>query len=361
MAQPFGYDSYPPTTPTPTALTSRQQRTWPALLTLFLLSPIVAEMLTGSTPPLMFINPISLLFETGLYGSGAILIRELVRRRGLGWSGIVLLGAAYGILEEGLVVTSWFNPYWSDLGKLAFYGRLFDTSWVWALELTIFHAVVSITIPILLTELLFPRIAYRPWLGKRGMIGFWIWLTLVSLVQLLFFGFLMFRSKGYTHPPLLYLGALLLAVGFTWLGLHMRKSAQSIPIAEGRSAPGLWTLRLLAIAVTFAFFFTAWALPNIVPIPIVPCLVFIGIVALSVRAMASWARRPGWGAQQHLALATGVIGFFVLLAPLIEFVAHPAGKITSGMTLANLAFLVGLILLARSVGRRVKLAENRAA
>jgi len=46
--------------------------------------------LTGSTPQLMFINPISLLFETGLSGSGAILIRELVRRRGLGWSSIFL-------------------------------------------------------------------------------------------------------------------------------------------------------------------------------------------------------------------------------------------------------------------------------
>jgi hypothetical protein len=166
MAQPYGYDSYPPSTPVPTALNSRPQCTWPALLTLFFLAPIIPEMLTGSTPPLMFINPISLLFETGLYGSGAILIRELVRRRGLGWSSIVLLGAAYGILEEGLVITSWFNPYWSDLGKLAFYGRLLDTSWVWALELTIFHAIVSITIPILLTEILFPRIADRPWLGK---------------------------------------------------------------------------------------------------------------------------------------------------------------------------------------------------
>jgi hypothetical protein len=193
------------------------------------------------------------------------------------------------------------------------------------------------------------------------MIGFYIWLTLVSLVQLLFFGFLMFRSKGYTHPPLMYIGALLLAIGFTWLGLHVCKSAQTAPIPEARSAPGLWTLRLLAFAITFAFFFTAWALPNIVPIPIVPCLVLVGIVALSVRAISSWARRPGSGAEHRLALATGVIGFFVLFAPLIEFVAHPAGKITTGMTLVNLAFLVGLILLARSVGRRVKLEASIAA
>jgi hypothetical protein len=88
MAHPNRYGSYPPTSPIPTAFSSRPQRVWAALLTLFFHDPIVPEMLTGSTPPLMFINPISLLFETGLYGTGAILIRELVRRHGLGWTSI---------------------------------------------------------------------------------------------------------------------------------------------------------------------------------------------------------------------------------------------------------------------------------
>src|SRR5258707_57155 len=91
-----------------------RRRLWPALLTLYFLAPAVGELLSGSTPPLLFISPFSLLFEAGLYGSGAILVRELARRRGLGWGSIVLLGAAYGILEEGLVVTSWFNPYLPD-------------------------------------------------------------------------------------------------------------------------------------------------------------------------------------------------------------------------------------------------------
>ena len=110
MARPSAYNSYLHISDIPTQVLSRPQRTWPALLTLFFLAPIIPEMLTGSTPPLMFINPTSLLFETGLYGSGAILIRELVRRRGLGWSSIVLLGAAYGILEEGLVMYKLVQP-----------------------------------------------------------------------------------------------------------------------------------------------------------------------------------------------------------------------------------------------------------
>jgi hypothetical protein len=51
---------------------------------LFLLAPAVGEMLSGSTPPLSFINPLGLLYLAGLCGSGAILAREFVRQRGLG-------------------------------------------------------------------------------------------------------------------------------------------------------------------------------------------------------------------------------------------------------------------------------------
>ena len=44
-----------------------------AVLSLYLLAPAVGEMLSGSTPPLMFINPVTLFILCGLYGSGALL------------------------------------------------------------------------------------------------------------------------------------------------------------------------------------------------------------------------------------------------------------------------------------------------
>ena len=71
-------------------------------------------MLAGSTPPLMWNNVGGVILTTGLYGSGALLARELIRRRGLGWSNLALLGAAYGVLEEGLALQSWFNPTWAN-------------------------------------------------------------------------------------------------------------------------------------------------------------------------------------------------------------------------------------------------------
>src|SRR5690349_10616134 len=98
--------------PTETYTPPKRLRTWPALLTLFLLPGVTAEMLTGSTPVLVYLtNPFSLITNTLIYGSGAILIREVARRRGLGWTSILLMGAAYGVFEEGLVVNTWANPW----------------------------------------------------------------------------------------------------------------------------------------------------------------------------------------------------------------------------------------------------------
>jgi hypothetical protein len=332
---------------------SARTRLWPGIVTLLFLSPIIAELLSGSTPPLMFINPVLLLLQTTFYGSAAILIREVARRKGLGWGNIVLMGMAYGILEEGLVITSWFNPYWSGLGKLAYYGRLFDTSWVWATELTIYHAVISITIPILLTDILYPTIAKRPWLKKRSIRGFTIALTLSSLVQFLLFGFLFSRKQGYTHPPLMYFGALVLALSFIWLGLHFKpRQLLAQPSVDSRPTPGLWKVRLSGLATTFAFFITAWILPSLIPWPILTILVFGGIAMFSTIIVNRWARRSGWSTQHQLALITGVISFFLLLAPLDEFVLHSPGRNEAGLTLVNFIFLCGLSWLAWSMKKR---------
>jgi hypothetical protein len=65
-----------------------------------------------------------------------------------------------------------------------------------------------------------------------------------------------------------------------------------------------------------------------------------------------WSGRSGWGAEQRLALASGVMGFFLLLAPLIEARPHDPTKPTTGMTLAALGWLAGLIWLAYRAGRR---------
>src|SRR5256712_14124769 len=91
------------------------------LLALTLLSPFIAEMLSGSSPPLEWLNPVAALLLIWLYGSGVLAMRQTAVRGNTGWPSVLLLGAAYGIIEEGLAVKSFFDPGWMDLGTLGWY------------------------------------------------------------------------------------------------------------------------------------------------------------------------------------------------------------------------------------------------
>ncbi|SPE53578.1 membrane hypothetical protein [Verrucomicrobia bacterium] len=165
---------------------------WKPVLTLLLLSPAVGELLSGSSPPLQFFNPLFLLLLVGLYGCGALLIREMAIRHQLNSAGILLLGAAYAIVEEGLTCKSFFNPCWTDTGFLSVYGRTWGVNWVWTFGLTFYHAVVSITVPIFLTEALFPLRSGEPWLRRRG------WkLAGASLGLVVVLGFLFFDNRQF--------------------------------------------------------------------------------------------------------------------------------------------------------------------
>lgn len=132
---------------------------------LFFLSPMTAELLTSSSPPAEFFNPFGFVIMAALYGSGAVLARELTVRWRKGWPTLLMLGFAFGIFEEGLMVKSFFDPQWPDLGDLGVYGRWVGVNWVWALNLTLWHAVNSITVPVMLTGLIFPTVARN--LGSR--------------------------------------------------------------------------------------------------------------------------------------------------------------------------------------------------
>ncbi len=354
----------PPAPEPDTETTPLRRRRWLAALTLYLLAPIIAEVLTGSTPPLQFVNPLSLIFLTALYGSGALLIRETARRRGLGWWSVIALGAAYGVLEEGLVVTSWFNPHWPDVLYLNDYSHALGVNWYWALGLTAFHAIVSVTLPITLVETAFPALAPLPWLGKRSYRLLMVWLGIVSILGLVGFGFLEFRSQGYSHPPLLdWLGALVIALALVWLGTHRlsriwrhAQGERTVPPAMSRRhAPPLGTLRFAGFGFALLFFAILWGGPHLFLRPQVGIVALALALALPAWLVNRWSHRLDWSPRKRLALLTGVALFFVALAPFSEYVVKSTAKDESGLTLVAVATLVGLIWLARSA----RLTEQR--
>jgi len=148
----------------------------------------------GSAPPSEFFNPFSLILLSSLYGSGALIVRELKVRWKKTYVSMFILGSAYGVIEEGLMVKSFFDPGWMDLGILAEYGRWLGLNWVWAEWLTIYHAVFSISIPVALVELAYADRRNERWVGDRKL--FALILVLGGVTALGYFALTDYRQEG---------------------------------------------------------------------------------------------------------------------------------------------------------------------
>jgi hypothetical protein len=317
------------------------KRISPALV-LYFLAPAIGELLSGSAPPIEFFNPFGLMILPALYGSGAILTRELALRWEKRWPTILVLGLAYGIIEEGLMVKSFFDPAWPDLGLLGVYGRWAGINWVWSLFLTIYRAVYSIATPIFLVELLFPERRDERWVGRRGMIT--LSLLLLAVVLLGFF-----VLTPYRPPALPYLMALVVTVGL-YAVAHRMPTHWWTGRTEPRRNP-LW-FGILGFASTLVFFFMHWILPEIgvpVSLTMMAAVLLVWMVVIAVRHMSG---EGGWSDEDKLALASGALTFFILLAPISEFDASRLDNPT-GMTLVGLVALFFLIWLRRKTRRRM--------
>jgi len=316
---------------------------------LFFLAPVMGELLSGSAPPVEFFNPFGFMLLTSLYGSGALVIRELRVRWNKGIGTTLLLGAAYAVIEEGLMVVSFFNPQWPDIGLLSEYGRWLGVNWIWAVMLTIYHAVYSIAIPIMLVELVYPDRCQQPWVSQRMLrviAGLFI-----GVVTFGFFAFSLFA--GYTPPTVPYLCTIMIVFLFGYGAFHLPTTW-----GQGNTAilpPKL--LWLLGVAGTFGFFFGFWLMPSITPSWLFG--LFISIILLSL--VIAFLKRYRWDKASNLhrfAVVSGALVFFIVFAPLQEFdmtrIDNPAG-----MTLVGIFCVIGLLLLYRRLNASASSQESR--
>ncbi|WP_433051243.1 hypothetical protein [Dactylosporangium sp. CS-033363] len=249
------------------------------VLGLLFLAPLVGEFLLGNLsvrvlPALPFLVP--------LYGGGALLIREVARRTGRGRPTILLLGAAYGVIEAGLVDQSLFNPSFEghDFQSITPIPAL-GLSAASTLSFVAGHAIWSISVPIALVE----RGRTAPWLGWKG-------LTLAALLYLfgcwIIFGDLR-DSEGFLATPAQRIGAataalLLIAVAY-------------LPnIATKRyKAPSPTKTGVIAFAASSVFFARPESWPGF----------WFGLAWLA--AAAVWLARTRWTDRHILAIAAGTL------------------------------------------------------
>jgi hypothetical protein len=322
------------------------KRILPALL-LFLLSPVCGELLSSSAPPTEFFKPLTFFTLCLLYGGGAILVRETAFRWKKGWLSILVLGAAYGIIEEGLMVKSFFDPGWMDLGILGSYGRWLGVNWVWTAELIYFHAVFSIGIPILITTLVFPAQKDAPWLSRNNLI-----LVFALFVLDVIFGFLALTS--YRPPVFPYILAIAITIGLILLARRLSDPIPGEAVAKMQSP---FLFGVLGFSATLIFFLISWVLPNLPIPPVVPILAFGLLVWASKRAIWYLSGKGNWKAGQLAALASGALFPFIIIAPLIEMDQSRADDPT-GMSWVGLIGMVLLILFNRRVRSTERMSDK---
>jgi hypothetical protein len=141
---------------------------------LLLLSPGIPEYISGSSPAnAIVLNPAMFAFQIlanlGLYGPGVLLVREAMVRWKKGWATVLLLGAAYGILEEGVALSTLFDPNANPVGKFGFYGHWLGVNWVWVAGILPVHMLFSISLPIVLLGLAVPRTNGQSLLSRRRL------------------------------------------------------------------------------------------------------------------------------------------------------------------------------------------------
>lgn len=291
------------------------------MLLLLLLTPGIPEYLTGSSSAtLLFVDPPAFLayflINAALYTTGALLIREAVVRWGKGWGSVLLLGAAYGIVEEGLAVHTFFQAAGQPVGILGAYGRLWGVNWVWAAGLTAFHAVYSIALPILLLGLAYPATKGRSLLGRRGIVvaGTVFVVDVVALNAIV-------PSHPNPAQALFFLGlvGLLVCLAFRFPTALLRPR-------PGRSASSFRRLVLLGTGLFFLWLLVGAFLPHTALPPVVD-----GAVLLGVGLGLLLELRRGLGAEDleraQLAVAIGLVGALVPWELLLVVIANPVALV----------------------------------
>ncbi len=313
----------------------------PPVVTLFVLAPMIGELLSGSAPPTEFFNPTGFLLLASLYGSGAIVVRELRIRWKKDFGAVLLLGAAYGVLEEGLIVKSFFDPGWMDLGILGTFGRWIEVNWVWTEMLIIYHAVISIAIPIVLVELAYPERKSKCWTNDRLFKSFIALLVIVTIVTAIGFSFL----TKYVPPLPHYLLTILVMSLFIYIAYKLPDKKEKTETKNTGKARNLW---IIGLASTAAFFLIFGLGPHLFAHPIIVMLLGIALLFGMLKFLSRFNWKSPKSSLNLLAIVAGALSFLIILTPLQELDAARQDN-PAGMTLVGLAAIIGLLLLKRKV------------
>ena len=307
-----------------------QSTKWPVAALLFL-SPLIGEYLLGSLPASMIaILPLMM----AMYGAGAILIREIVRRTGGGWASIVLFATAYGLFEEGFVTQSLFNPNYLHLRLLDFgFVPWLGTALPWAIFVITIHVVWSITVPIALAESMFPAHREVPWLGTLGRVSY----TLAFLAGCTLIAVFSYKQTPFMATPMQFgaVGALIVALCMAAVKLPKPGSAAA------KAPPDIVMLFLASFIAGSALMLTRRELESGLHLGwLLIVTLMLGIEVLFVAFVIARTRDGRWDERRRFALMAGAFLVYVWVGFETDISLHGAGDLVGHSVIAVLLCMV---------------------
>jgi hypothetical protein len=334
-----------PTTTTTMEQASHSWRRLGPVITLLVLSPVIAELLFGA---IRISTLFAMIPATGAWGCGALLIRDFVRRRKQGWSSLALFAAALAVAEECIIQQTSFAPL-VGVDPSHAYGREFGVNWVYFLWAVGYESVWAVVIPILLTEVLFPNRRKEPWLRRRGLtitatvflcasFAAWYFWTQIFVPQF-------FPESAYDVPLVHVTAACAVIASLVAAAICIRPKSSS----QKEAPPPVqrpWPLAIAGFTAGILWFmlvYLAYGLAPAVP-PAIPLASGLAIGGVSLLGIKWWNDRFGWSDVNALALILGALaasmlaGFPVLYgssASLIDYVGKAVLNVlaTSAMVL----------------------------
>jgi hypothetical protein len=315
-------------------------------LGLFFLAPFVGEFLLGNiTVDYLLLG----LLLAPLYGCGALLVRE-VGRRGGGWPTMVLLAAAYALIEEGPVDQLLWNDSYAGFDYVhgPTYLPALGTSVELVQTVLALHTVWSICVPIAIVETFVPKRQATPWLGRTG-------LTVTAVLYALGAAFLFwgnYSEEQFIASPAQLAGigvviVALVALAFSpWVRRRPGADERRPDIDKGPPSP--WAVGVVGLAGTSLY----WA-PLVLGVPAwyawIGVAVWTSVAALGIVLVSHWSRRSGWDQRHRFALAAGATLTYVWTA----FPIRPevGGSLTIDLISNALFGSVAIVLLAIAAHR----------
>ncbi len=233
-----------------------------ATLCLILCSSVFPELFTGNTPLPRFFHPLVFMFLMVGYGLFVLVIREAAVRMHASTTRIVLMGIAYGIVNEGLFAKTLINRHSLPIQQFTGYAVAMGYNTAWAAAILVWHAFASVLFPIYFVHYCLPEAAKASWLKNWQLAALTTAITLFAVSN-----FVMRRIEGAAGTPaelglaiLAIIMLVLLALKLPGSSLPTRQSSRAQPAMLGLSVaiPTVLLVTLAAAKVSPALYFLSF-------------------------------------------------------------------------------------------------------